>query len=302
VYRAARRLLAASPAVRTIVYPYEEKGVERAWLMAARSHELTTAGFAHAAHTRWHLALRTRDAADATPPQPTRVLATGERARVFLVTWARKPAATTIAVGSPRHRGPLAGRRSASARRRGLRALVIGGHGFELGQLANLVAAHAAFGPGDDVLVRTYDYAWAAAQADGVRRLAASVPGLRVGAETLDEQLAWADVAIFDSTTAGLQAMLAGRLAIRVALHDVFDTEPLQGAAGIFARCRSGEELAAALAIARELDDASYDAWAERQRALAESILSPLDADALVRTLGSDVAGTSLPALAGAVR
>lgn len=300
VSRALRRLLAASPAVRTIVYPYEEKGVERAVLAAVRGGTVTTAGFAHAAHTRSHLALRTRDAADATPPQPDRILATGPRARDFLVAWARKPAATTVVVGSPRHCAPLPGRRSASARRIGLRMLVITGHGFELGQLANLAVAHPPFVPGDDVVVRTYDYAWAAAQEDGIRRLAALVPGLRVGVGTLAEQLAWSDVAIFDSTTAGLQAMQAGRLAIRVALHELFETESLLGAAGMFARCRSGEELAAALASARALDDAGYDAWTARQRTLADSILAPLDTAALGRALATDAAAA--PALAGVTR
>jgi hypothetical protein len=218
------------------------------------------------------------------------VLATGGRARDFLLTWARKPAETTIDVGSPRRLVPLAERRPAGARRSGMRVLVIGGHGFEIGQLANLVTEHPVFIPGDDVVVRAYAYAWAAAQEDGIRRLAARVPGLRVGAGALVEQLAWADVVIFDSTTAGVQAMQAGRLAIRVALHDLFEAEPLMGAPGIFARCRGGEDLAVALAAARTLDDAGYDAWIERQRALADSILAPLDAGALRRALAGPVA------------
>jgi hypothetical protein len=230
------------------------------------------------------------------------VLATGAGARDFLIAWARKPASTTLEVGSPRYRAPLGGRRGAGARRSGLRVLVIGGHGFELAQLANLVAEHPALFAGDDVVVRKYDYAWAAAQEAGIRRLAALVPGLRAGTGTLEEQLAWADVVIFDSTTAGVQAMQAGRLTIRVALHDVFEAEPLLGAPGIFARCGGGEELAAALAAARALDDAGYDAWIERQRALADSILAPFDAAALRRALGTAVAGAETPAMTAGAR
>jgi hypothetical protein len=296
VYRALGRLLVASPAVRTIVYPYEEKGVERALLASAGKAGIATAGFAHAAHTHAHLALRSRLGVGVTPPQPDRLLATGPAARELLVHWARKPAPTTLAVGSPRHGSPLADRRDASARRAALRVLVIAGHGFELGQLANLVAARSPFIATDDVVVRKYPYAWAAAQEDGVARLAASVPGLRTGGGTLAAQLAWADVVVFDSTTAGLQAMQAGRLAIRVALHEVFDAEPLMGAPGIFARCHGGEELAAALAAARALDDAGYDAWVARQRALADSILAPLDAAALA---GAVAGAASRPSTTG---
>jgi hypothetical protein len=301
VYRAIQRLLAISPAVQTLVYPYEEKGVERALVMAAREAGVVSAGFAHAAHTRAHVALRTRATSDTTPPQPDRVLATGPAAREFLVRWAGKPGDTTIAVGSPRHGAPLPGRRSASARRDGLRVLVIGGHGFELAQLANLVSAHPPFLRADEVVVRRYAYAWAAAQEEGIRRLAALVPGLRTGTGTLAAQLAWADLVLFDSTTAGLQAMQAGRLAIRVALHEVFEAEPLLAAPGIFARCRSGEELAVAVAAARMLGDAEYDAWVERQRGLADSILAPLEAAALVRGLGPPTPRVAAaPALSGA--
>jgi hypothetical protein len=278
-----RRLLASSGG-RVVVYPYEEKGLERGLAYAAREAGVAgTVAYGHAAHARTHLALRTRRAG-INPPGPEILLATGPQAARFLVEWGGKPAEQVVVVGSPRHFPPRPRPRPATERR--ARVLVIITHGFELAMFANFVETRPDIAATHEVLVRTYRFGWHAEQDAAVRRLRTLAPSIRVeGDATLIDHVTWCDVAVFASTTAGVQAMLAGRVGVYAALHDVFPADPLQGLPGIFARCNDAGELAAALARAAALGDEEYAQVVARQLELASSILAPLDAAGFAKAL-----------------
>jgi hypothetical protein len=282
VDRAMRRLLASSGA-RVVVYPYEEKGLERGIVDAARRRDVGTLAYGHAAHARTHLALRTRRTG-LNPPGPEMILATGPQAARFLVEWGGKAAEQVVAVGSPRHFTPRARPSGGAARR--ARVLVIITHGFELAMFVNFVETRPDIAAAHEVLVRTYRFGWHGEQDAAVRRLRTIAPSIRVeGDATLAEHVTWCDVAVFASTTAGVQAMLAGRVGVYAALHDVFPADPLQGLDGIFARCHDAGGLAAALAEAAALDDAAYARVVARQLELASSILAPLDEAGVAKAL-----------------
>jgi len=286
VYRVLRRLLASS-GVHTVIYPYEEKGIDRALLRACAEvpTPVRTLAYAHPAHTKAHLALRLRPDGAPRPPQPDRVLTAGRLEREFMVGWGRKPATRVVAIGSHRYRGPMTRQRNHADRRRALQVLMLTGHGFELSILANLIQRRPDLFAHDDVVIRRNSAGWFEAQERGIRRLSGLSDRIKVRAGTLLEQLEWCDVALFSSTTAGVEAMLAGRLAIYVALHDVFEADPLLGHAGCFARCATAEELAEALVRARALDDEGYDQAVRVQREFATSILGPLDEASLIGEL-----------------
>jgi len=145
------------------------------------------------------------------------------------------------------------------------------------------------------VQVRKTAGGWFAAQEIGMRRLTELNPAIASAQGSLVDNITWCDVALFASTTAGIEAMLAGRLAVYVALHDVFEADPLLGHDGAFARCEDEHHLADALARARGLTDGEYDAALHRQRALAERILAPIDIQQLLVRL-APAAGTTVAA------
>ena len=209
----------------------------------------------------------------------------GPLERSFLVDWGRKPADRVAVLGSHRYRAPLPSTRHAATRRNCLRVVMITGHGFELSMLANLVARRPDIFATDEVLVRRTRGGWFAAQDAGIRRLTNLSDRVTVGSGSLVEQLEWCDVALFSSTTAGVEAMLAGRLAVYLSLHDVFEADPLLGEPGVFASCKNDDELARALARARMIDDAEHDRIVSRQAELANRILAPVDTDALLSAI-----------------
>lgn len=285
IYRAMRRLLRRS-GVQTVLYPYEEKALERAILRACSeaSSPVRTLAYAHAACTACHLAMRTRRAGCPTPPQPDKILATGPRARDFLVDWGRKRT-TEVVVGSPRYLERCAAPRSVADRRSGLRVLVLTGHGFELSMLANFVERRTDLFVRDEVVIRRYNFGYVDAQNRAIERLSKLSDRFRVGAESLFDQIEWCDLALFSSTTAGLQAMLSGRLVAYVALHDILEADPLWGSDVCFARCCTPDQLADALARARALTDVEYARIAAMQREFATSIFAPIDKPKLMDQL-----------------
>lgn len=301
IYHALRRALERSES-RLVVYPYEEKGLERGLLRACRESRVTvtTIGYAHPAHTTAHLALRSRGPAESAPPSPDLIMTAGPLERSFLVDWGRKPADRVAVLGSHRYRAPLPSTRHAATRRNCLRVVMITGHGFELSMLANLVARRPDIFATDEVLVRRTRGGWFAAQDAGIRRLTNLSDRVTVGSGSLVEQLEWCDVALFSSTTAGVEAMLAGRLAVYLSLHDVFEADPLLGEPGVFASCKNDNELARALARARKIDDAEHDRIVGRQAELANRILAPVDTDALLSAIDYTMRRQADGACAGA--
>jgi hypothetical protein len=289
VYRAMRRLLART-GVRTVVYPYEEKGLERAILQACSEapEPVRTLAYAHPAHTTCHLALRTRPEGRPVPPPPHRILTTGPRAQEFFVSWAGKRPDEVVTVGSPRYSEPVDPVRPAAARRASLRVLVLTGHGYELPMLANLVERRPDLFADSELVIRPYSFGWFQAQDQGLRRLAALVKPMALKAGDLREQLRWCDVALFSSTSAGLQAMLAGRLALSVGLHDLFEADPLLGEDQGAIRCDTPEQLAEALGSVRAMGDGEYAQRVARQRAFARSVFAPLDSHRLIAELRGD--------------
>lgn len=295
IYRAMCRVLKRS-GVQTVLYPYEEKALERAILLACSeaSNPVRTLAYAHAANSTCHLALRTRLVGSATPPQPDKILVTGPRAQDFLLDWGRKRATKLVVVGSHRYRQCGAAPRSVMERRNGLRVLVLTGHGFELSMLANFVQRRTDLFHCDEVIIRRYDFGYLDTQNRGIERLLKLSNCFRVGAESLFDQIEWCDLALFSSTTAGLQAMLFGRLAVYVALHDILEAEPLLGNDACFARCATPDQLADALVRARTLPDSAYTQIARIQREFAASILAALDERTLIEQLQGDPKGCEI--------
>jgi hypothetical protein len=167
-------------------------------------------------------------------------------------------------------------------RRRGLRVLIVITFGWELEALGAWLEREPWLFDGHEVVIRQYRFGWFAEQERGLRRVIAAAPALTPREGALRDQLAWCDLAVFCSTTTGVQAMLAERLVAYATLHDLFAMDPLLGEPGVFARCHTPAELGEALAQARDLDDAGVASAIAAQHALAERILAPPDPDRLV--------------------
>lgn len=279
VYYVIKRLLKVS-SVQTLFYPYEEKGLERAMLKACKEHHsyVRTIGMAHAVLNSGCLYVRYRpEGIDS--PKPEILMTTGPAARDWYVNWAKTPVEKLVISGSKRYTEPLPLKTKEKDRQHSLRVLFIGGLWHELGILADYVEEDEQLFKNCELLIRKYPFSWQGDQDAGIARLRTYIPNLKIGNESLTEQLEWCDVAIFCHTSAGIEAMLHGRFSIYLELHDIFKLDPLEGKGELskLECCSSPSELKQSLARVQNMSKKELLNSISIQIDFARQIYSPVD-------------------------
>ena len=278
LYRAMIRLVRTlSP--RAVCYPYEEKGLEHALLMASAlaSRPIRTIGFAHSACNAGHLYLKESSIDRARPPRPDVLAASGSG----FVQWlsadlGRRDVA--VSVGSPRWTETSDGGRT---RRRdaSLRILVLTGFGYELSELGDWIEQCPSLFERCEVTIRPNPHGWHEEQRAAFARLRGASSVTVASAGSIEAQVDATDVVLFCSTSAVGEAMWRGRVAVYVELSDLWITDPLHGNAdaATVPHCRTPDQLKQTLRDIAAMDEAAYARVAAAQRFLAERIYAPFD-------------------------
>ncbi len=276
LYRQWSRILKRSGAD-TVVYPYEEKPMERAMLLAVRDFapDVRTIGFAHAAYSKGHLYLRRGGHGE--PPRPNFVAVTGEIARKLFVK-VGVPSGEIVVIGSPRYCDVSRTESPIESKPRKQILLLIG-YGFELRIFAAMVENKPDLFRNYDLVIRRYPYAWFDDQDAAEARMRAAGIVYRCENGDLAMQIDESDVVLFESTSAGMEASLRGRLVIRLNLSSIVSTNHFYGDCNhdeiIF--CRDADELKNQLEYISSLTPSQYVMNVQRQRTLVAGLYSPVD-------------------------
>lgn len=277
-YRAVARRLATRPP-RVLCYPYEEKGLEHALLLASAhsGKDVTTVGFAHAAYNSGLLYVHEAGSSEARPPRPTVIVTGGEGVAGWFQTFGHRQDRLT-AVGSPRWL-PQELPPRAAVPGAPLHLLFITGFSHELRVLAEWIREHPDAFSNCLLTVRPNPTAWQDEQSDVLPALAAW-PFVQVSRDQpLHAQFAASDVVLFCSTSAVAEAVGAGRVAVYAEFSDLWVTHPLEGKpfAEAVPHCRVADELARVLSDIRSMTGEAYDVMLERQRRAAAQVYAPFD-------------------------
>ena len=281
VYFAVQKLLKNCPTIKSFIYPYEEKGLERAILKA--SHEvkdnLHTVGCAHAVHSTCHLYMRRRPSHSINSPKPNIIAATGINAKKWLIDWAKIPSNQIQVIGTNRYQHPLPLRKNYKDRSNPLRILLVIGLWHELGIFVNYLEDIPSLFDDCELWIRKYPYAWIKSQNHAIAQIRKKVKNIRTAEASLSKQFEWSDVVIFSSTSAGIEAMLSGRYTINVELHDLIKIDPLENK-GDFSKvihCSSPEELKNALKVVKNMNQKEFLDSIKNQIDFAKQIYSPVN-------------------------
>lgn len=280
-YRAvARRLATQPPAV--VCYPYEEKGLEHALLLAVghSGRDVATVGFAHAAYNSGLLYVHEAGSSASRPPRPSVIVTGGAGVASWFRTFGHRQDRLS-AVGSPRWMAQELPPRAAEPGAP-LRVLFVTGFGYELRVLAEWIRESPEAFRACVVTVRPNPTAWQDEQSDVLPALEAW-PFVEVSRDlSLHAQLAAADVMVFCSTSAVAEAVGAGRVAVYAECGDLWVAHPLEGkpCSEAVPHCRTVGELAAVLRDIRSMTDEAYDRLLDRQRRAAAQVYAPFDPQA----------------------
>lgn len=284
IYRQFSRIIRESGA-KVLLYPYEEKPLERAMLLAVQDYAptMTTIGFGHAAYSKGHLYLRR--AHHDEPPRPDFIAVTGETARDNFEK-AGVPVEQIVVIGSPRY-CKLAQEASGFYSKARRKLLLLIGYGFELRIFAALIESKPDLFNNYELIVRRYPYAWFEEQDAAELRLQAAGIVYRCVSGDLMTQIDESDIVIFESTSAGMEAVLRGKMVIRFNLSDCVSTDHFYGSDGQdeIKYCHNVDELEILLKDINSLTSSQYAMAVQRQRELVVGLYSPVDQSAVVELL-----------------
>ena len=201
----------------SLFYPFEDKGIERAIL--SQSRNLYTIGYAHAIHNSGHSYLKQKKLEEAAPQWPNLIGCSGKAAAQWLENKKEINFDRLVTIGSNRYTNIL--EKTKFIYNGALRVLVLAGQGYEITMLANYVEQNATIFKNCELTIRRYPYDYQEEQNEGIKRLKRLIPNVKVLDGLLLKQIDDCDVVIYASTSAGIEAMLLGRICVYVDMHHI---------------------------------------------------------------------------------
>jgi hypothetical protein len=246
VYRAARRLgQRLKPAV--LLYPYEAKSLEKAFLLGIKAAHppVRVTGYQHTAITPRHTTLLFAEGEAARTPLPDRVVTMGSVTQRYLKEQGRYPDDLLRSGFALRQvQRPALPRRSDAALVRLL--FVTSSSVAELAAAGRCLLAVAKRRPAWKLAIRPhpeFPLRWLPAElANELRAHASDFSG-----SALTDNLHWSDAAVYVSSTAALEALMVGRPVVNLDVGDLLSVDPVIEAVPLHARARSAEEVIAAV-------------------------------------------------------
>jgi hypothetical protein len=271
-----------------VIYPYEEKPMERAMLLAARDgvSGIKTVGFAHAAYSKGHLYVRRANQGE--PPRPSLIAVTGEIAKLNFIA-VGVPINKIITIGSPRYYE--AQRWCGTKQNRRKKILMLVGFGNELKNLASMIGTLPSLFDSFDLNVRRYPYAWNDEQDSAEKLMKKHGARYLVDKRDLFIQIDESDIVLFESTSAAIEAVLRGRVVVQVKLADAVTTNHYFGCGvqEVIEFCETAEDLKVMLDRFLYISTSEYRKYAERQRSFIKALYSPVNPQALKNLLNMRV-------------
>lgn len=276
VYRAMRRL-GARLRPEVFLYPYENKSLEKLALVGLReSHPgCRTIGYQHTSVTPRHTTLLFAPGEAARTPLPDRIVTAGAVTRRYLEAHGNYPPGLLVegCALRQRQRAPLA--RRPRGHDRGSRVLLaLSSSVAELRAACRLLAAAARRATHWELGIRPHpEFPLSLLTADLRAMLAGQ--GRDLSGTPLDENLAWADVVLYASSTVAIEALMAGRPVVYLDLGEPLEVDPILEPVPLRWHARSAEELVAAVEAIGALDEAEFADRAAAARRFAQEYFRP---------------------------
>ena len=271
-YRVLRRLLKNSPCS-LLIYPYEEKGIERAMLYACQENNVRVMGYTP--HPQHWLALSLKDTKQQQGLRPSRYAVCGKAYIDYLRNWAGKSEEISVwGSGKTFHR--LENLTEFGAQ---LKVLLLVSHPNEL----KVFSSWLQYNPSMTKNIHYFFRPYGALKSTDAERILSELDNkyscITITSESLYEDLAQTDLAVFCATSAGIAAVKHGRLAIHLCLDDFFAMDPCFDNVEPFLSCQSAQEFIDRVQYLKCLTKEDLNIVYEKQQAAAEDIFGKADSN-----------------------
>lgn len=283
LYYAIRRLIRQAKA-RQVIYPYEEKEIERAILYACQDCGVKAVGYTPHPQHRFELALK--DFPSPAAPKPERYAVCGEAYASYFRDYCRKDPSRIEVWGSGKGTNGAVHelRRLNQA---DLSILVVISHPKELDVFGSWLRAENQLTQNKHYQIRLYravDYKSQLAKLEVMQK---QFNFVEEATGELVDNINQSDLVLFSGTSAGLLAVRHGRLAIHVFLGDFFQINPCFDQIEPMLYCSSAQQLIVQLDKLSALSGRDLTELHNGQKALVNQIFSEPQPERIIKTLCS---------------
>ena len=200
-----------------IYYPYEEKPIERAILLASKNKNIICNAYAHAVYSKGHFYMQ-RDVRDKSP-RPNRLLVSGPYSQKLFLKFGVSSDELVI-VGSPRYNI----QKSPYQKSKKIKLLLMVGHGFEFIIFSSWLVTNPSLSVDYEIIIRRYPYGWFKEQDHAENILKKNVINYSLGTDSLNHDVNNSDIILFESTSAAFEGGLMGKLILKINISDIIKT------------------------------------------------------------------------------
>ena len=283
LFRSTQHLISLTKP-KSIIFPYEEKGMEKAIIMAAKNNnlEIKTIGFAHPAYNTALLYLAQFDH-NSTIPRPEIIWASGTGFEYWLNSfWNR--VSTVVSIGTYRH-FPKSHDKSILKDRNNLRVLIVTGNPSELYVFKDWLINFPDFLCDCQITLRPHPQGWHKQNKIVCNELKTLGINRIDNYSKLGEQLDSMDIVLFCSSSSVVEAIQHGKIAVRVGWDELWDTNPIHSVTNAIPFCRNPIQLQETLTKIKDMSLSELQDLKNQQRLIADSIYSKFDSKELENLL-----------------
>jgi hypothetical protein len=278
VHHAMRRFVAKST-VTTLIYPYENKSLEKSLLLGARAGKpgIRLIGYQHTSITARHVTLRFEPGEADITPLPDRIITVGEATRKHLERHGNYPRGIfqtgcalrqvwDAVLPRNRHQPPRLLLALSSSRSELVEAVAFMRTAAQQFSLEIRVRTHPNF---PIALLPADLFAWVSNDATDL------------SGTDLAGNLLWCDAVAYVSSTVALEALMRGRPVINLRVSDPIDPDPLLETAPLAWKVDSPGKLADVLRQVGELSDEEFSRRQNQSVEKMKAYFAPISTDGL---------------------
>ena len=261
-----------------VIYPYEEKGIERAVLFACQEKNVKSIGYLP--HPQHRLTLALRDTMTQSP-KPSLYAVCGPVYVDYLKSWGRKNGHPVHVWGSGKSFTTAPSHRFSSP----LKVFLFISHPNELRVFASWLKGEKRLTNNIVYVLRIYKGCFDEQFSRGLKSLLENFKCVQESSRDFSQDLSGCDIAAFCATSAGIVAVKSGRLAVHVCLDDFFAINPCFDDLENMLSCESATGFADRVEEIRSLDELSLRELYAKQQTFADKVFSPIQSDTIERDL-----------------
>ena len=270
VYYALTNLMQDNGQIRHIVFPYEEKGIERAILFACKEKNVQTTG--HVPHPQHRFLLALQNGSAAVPPRPNSYAVCGTAyLEYFSKDLGRTDEITVWGSDKFLTRSKFPEKRLEN---KNLELLLLISHPSEIDVFLSWLSCDQELLRNKHYRVQLYKAVNYSEQKKKLEEARKQIPQIEEAAGELERNVERCDFILFNATSAGIVAIHQGRLAVHVAIGDFFQINPCFDRLKSMLSCSTSAMLAGRFKQLSDCSEIERNRIYLQQRELATQIFS----------------------------